>query len=69
MNTPTSHILKQATRRQRLQKTLAFDLGVLSEVFLLGELTGLQQASTLQAAFFKLAAGEMSWSPYHGGPL
>jgi hypothetical protein len=35
----------------------------------LGELTGLQQASTFQAAFFKLAAREMSWSPYHGGPL
>jgi hypothetical protein len=35
----------------------------------LGELTGLQQASTFQAAFFKLAAGEMSWSPYHGGQL
>ena len=35
----------------------------------LSELPGLQPASTFQAAFFKLAAPEISWSPYHSGQL
>jgi hypothetical protein len=32
----------------------------------LGEVASLQQPTSLQAAFFKLQTGELSWSPSHG---
>jgi hypothetical protein len=34
-----------------------------------GQLTSLQQPTSLQAAFFQLRTGEMSWSPDHGHAL
>jgi hypothetical protein len=34
-----------------------------------GELTGLEQPSSLQASFFTLTTGEVSWAPDHGHPL
>jgi hypothetical protein len=31
-----------------------------------GELTGLEQPSSVQTSFFTLATGELSWAPHHG---